>query len=1290
MASDISIVIKADGSAVLKTVDGVTESFAKLGGSAKDAANVATQNFGVTRQGIASISEQLKSARESIIGFGQSLAGIWALDKAYEAVKNVALLNARYETLGVSMTVVGKNAGYTADQMEAAAKGMQATGISMLESRQQAMRLVQAHIDLADSQKLARIAQDAAVIGNMNSSEAFAHMVHGIQTGQTEVLRTIGLNVSMEQSYRAMAATLGKHADDLTQNERTQAVLNAVLREGAAIAGTYEAAMDTAGKQIKSMERYTEDLKVVQGEVFSEALTVGVMAFTDHLKDANRETKALAAAGELKKWGEDVSDVMAFAADSVMSLIAAYKLLQAYLGQKLAMAGATFDPQQQAAIQQAYDEDVDKILASTTKFRDALEQRRAARKEHDDKTAAQSKLASAQHAYVMAMYIRDRDAGKLSMQQFITVVQAYNKSMFGDNHKYSDSGGVKNTAAAYQSLADSIERANTMSLAEIEAGGMLSDVDKFRTDNLEKLTEAYIEGKITLQQWIDLEAKLDAAADNKEKADRMRVEIALAKDASKQRSEIRAKEEADIKAANLAQLQEYTTSMASAKQRIEQLQDESRAADIAAQQNISLAAATQMVTIARLEDKLAKATDQQDIDLLTLRIGKERELLDVIKGKDVAGTWRTTAKDIQNSLTDAFMGAIDSGKSLFVSLRDWADNLFKNLVLRPVINVIVSPIAGGIASTLVGGTAQAATTGLGIAGASSMFGAGVQAGWSALTSGEVVNSIAGAWANVTAGTMASFNAGLGQLIGTLGPIALGIGAVVSILGSFSGEERKGGRYAYSFTGKDSGTTWDGKPWSANGNVGAVFTGGPSGGDPLATWVKGVINTTATGINATLSSLGSSARLTDFRGGYETSDRGRGGVLGGGRLSTGATFGQSGLGSGYDGTLYDPSHSFNLDGKDAAKEFALEMQQTTIRALQAAGDLPKTIDTMLRDANGAYIDAGKLTAEEATALLGNINTVITGVNSFRDAVAQLPFEPLTKLSFDAAAGLIAAAGGLQNLGNNLGTFYSKFYTPEEQRAQSIKNVNATVAAAGVTGFDAGNMTRAQYRSLVEEASTHLDTEAGQKAYAALLSVAGAMDQIVPAASSAASNLGDAGQQLLAFAENVNSLVAGIHNSVTSSVFDMRYGLADNQGKYAMLDTQAKSFDDKMRSATDINDIAKYAQNEIDTINKAWSVLTPEQQQQSLDKYELMLSKIDSYVAGKGADAISIRKAEQKEMSAAIAEAVKKAMETAAQASADAATAQAAAAARIESVVREPAQVQVLVTKAAGIEVSVTRP
>ena len=273
---------------------------------------------------------QTKNLTSSTLQLGKAavvMAASFAAFKAMQYAQEAASLYARYETLGVVMRTVGNNAGYTGSQMESAAKSLQKTGISMVESRQQVVRLVQAHIDLASASKLARIAQDAAVIGNVNSSDSFARLVHGIQSGQTEVLRTIGINISMENSYKTLAQQLGITTGQLTQAQKTQAVLNAVMKEGEGIAGTYEAAMGTAGKQLLSMQRYTENLKLQIGETFNEALIIAVMAATDGLKGLNQEAQDLAVTGQFREWGRNSILAFAVVGDAVMVLVSLIKEL---------------------------------------------------------------------------------------------------------------------------------------------------------------------------------------------------------------------------------------------------------------------------------------------------------------------------------------------------------------------------------------------------------------------------------------------------------------------------------------------------------------------------------------------------------------------------------------------------------------------------------------------------------------------------------------------------------------------------------------------------------------------------------------------------------------------------------------------------------------------------------------------------------------------------------------------------------------------------------------------------
>ena len=275
-------------------------------------------------------TQSVSSQFTKLQGVVMALAASYAALKVAQYIKDATMLAARYETLGVVMRVVGNNAGYTGAQMEAFSQGLQKAGIAMVESRNTLARMIQAQIDLKNSQKLARIAQDAAVIGNMNSSQSFEQMIYGIQTGMPRILRTIGLNVDFNASEIALAASLGKKRDALSEAEVMQGRVNAIVKAGILIEGTYTGAMGTAGKQVLSLQRHLDNLKALFGQTFTPALSVLIESVTGAVTDLNGEFSGESKAA-IASWGRSFADAVRTIIDTIKSLaspvVAAMKLI---------------------------------------------------------------------------------------------------------------------------------------------------------------------------------------------------------------------------------------------------------------------------------------------------------------------------------------------------------------------------------------------------------------------------------------------------------------------------------------------------------------------------------------------------------------------------------------------------------------------------------------------------------------------------------------------------------------------------------------------------------------------------------------------------------------------------------------------------------------------------------------------------------------------------------------------------------------------------------------------------
>lgn len=221
---------------------------------------------------LAGAGKDAKKAEDMFVLLGKKILALGVVMKAARFVKSSTLLAARVETLAVVTETLGRNVGLTEQEVRSLERAIVDQGITLQASRQSIAMMIQGNIDLANATDLARLAQDTAVIANVNSSEAFQRLVYVLQTGNVRMARTLGLNVQFGVSYKRLAKELGKTTEELTEQEQMLARTGEVMKAGSRIAGTYEAAMETTGKKMLSMDRQIEELSRGFGEIFLPVL----------------------------------------------------------------------------------------------------------------------------------------------------------------------------------------------------------------------------------------------------------------------------------------------------------------------------------------------------------------------------------------------------------------------------------------------------------------------------------------------------------------------------------------------------------------------------------------------------------------------------------------------------------------------------------------------------------------------------------------------------------------------------------------------------------------------------------------------------------------------------------------------------------------------------------------------------------------------------------------------------------------------------------------------------------
>jgi hypothetical protein len=271
--------------------------------------------------GFQGYAQGFASSLKKTLAFAGLAVGLYQIAGAAKSfVKDAAMTAARTETLRVAMEQVGKNARLSAQSLNYFVNELRAAGITSQEAMLGVTKSLTSGLPLDKLKELATRARDIATVADTDTSDAFSRIIHGIISGQSQVLRSLMIPISsLDEAWKQYAAQLGKTKDELTQVEKAQATLNEVLRVTTGFAGAAAAADETVGKQLASMKRYAEEAKNALWALFQPAMLAGIQAMTQGWKDL--EKWALANQDALAAYGKAMGQFVVRMAQGVRTVI---------------------------------------------------------------------------------------------------------------------------------------------------------------------------------------------------------------------------------------------------------------------------------------------------------------------------------------------------------------------------------------------------------------------------------------------------------------------------------------------------------------------------------------------------------------------------------------------------------------------------------------------------------------------------------------------------------------------------------------------------------------------------------------------------------------------------------------------------------------------------------------------------------------------------------------------------------------------------------------------------------
>ena len=256
--------------------------------------------FGTLEGGHAQAAQATEQATESIQTNWLGVAAVYAAVAAAGTmlIKNIATVAMRTQELGIVSEVTARNMGIAKSVVDGQIVALKELGLTTQAASTLTTQFMRSELKLADASKLARAAQNLAIVAMMDSSQAAMTMTRAITMQRPILLRQFGIIGGLNDAYDAMGKVLGilsfrvdssgksmrVWARELTTAEKRQSIFNMIMDQSVGLAGAYEAAMDAPGKALRSFSRHIMSAQEAIGKFWLPAMDKAVKVATMFIK----------------------------------------------------------------------------------------------------------------------------------------------------------------------------------------------------------------------------------------------------------------------------------------------------------------------------------------------------------------------------------------------------------------------------------------------------------------------------------------------------------------------------------------------------------------------------------------------------------------------------------------------------------------------------------------------------------------------------------------------------------------------------------------------------------------------------------------------------------------------------------------------------------------------------------------------------------------------------------------------------------------------------------------------